>query len=150
MTERKLKTIFLVSRIFPGKTDSVMLLGFECTINPQNLNKIVIANFEKIEILFFFLCELPLILGVARKNRQKIFSGGLKILNLNKIGQLVKALRYVTDRKLKTIFLVSGLFPGKADSVILLGFEYTVDPQNLIKIVRAIFEKFEILNFFLM
>ena len=53
----------------------------------------------------------------------------------------------MTDRKLKTIFLVSGIFPGKADSVILLG---TINPQNLIKIVRAIFEKIEILIFFLM
>ena len=40
---------------------------------------------------------------------------------------------------------------GKAVSVILLGFECrpTINPQNLIKIVRAIFEKFEILNYFL-
>ena len=54
------------------------------------------------------------------------------------------------DRKLKTIYLVSGIFSGKTDSVILLGFECTINPQNLIKIVRAIFGKFEILNFFLM
>ena len=33
---QKIKTIFLVSRIFPGKADSVILLGFECTINSQN------------------------------------------------------------------------------------------------------------------
>ena len=56
----------------------------------------------------------------------------------------------MTDRKLKTIFLVTGIFPGKADSVILLGFEYTINPQNLIKIVRATFEKIVILIFFLM
>ena len=54
------------------------------------------------------------------------------------------------DIKLKTIFLVSGIFPGITDSVMLLGFECTINPQNLIKIVRAIFVKFEILNFFLM
>ena len=41
-------------------------------------------------------------------------------------------------------------FFGKADSVILLGFECTVNTQNLIKIVKAIFEKIEILMFFLM
>ena len=64
---RKLKTIFLLSGIFPGKADSVILLGFECTINPQNLIKIVRAIFEKFEILSFFLCELPLILGVGGK-----------------------------------------------------------------------------------
>ena len=59
-----LKTIFLVSGIFPGKADSVILLGFECTINLQNLIKIVLAIFQKIKIFNFFLCELPLILGV--------------------------------------------------------------------------------------
>ena len=57
---------------FSGKADSLILLGFECTINPQNLNKIVRAIFEKIEILiFFFLCELPLILGVTRKRKEQ-------------------------------------------------------------------------------
>ena len=54
------------------------------------------------------------------------------------------------DRKLKTIFVVSRIFSGKADSVTLLVFECTINLQNLIKIVRAIFEKFEILNFILM
>ena len=67
--DRKLKTIFLVSGIFPGKADSIILLDFECTINPQNLNQIVRAIFEKVEI--FFLCELPLILGVARKCKKQ-------------------------------------------------------------------------------
>ena len=65
---------------------------------------------------------------------------------MNEIGQLFKA----TDRKLKTIFLVSGIFPGKADSVTLFGFECTVKLQNLINFVGAIFEKIEILYFFLM
>ena len=41
-------------------------------------------------------------------------------------------------------------FSEKANSVILLGFEYTINPQNLIKIFGDIFEKIEILNFFLM
>ena len=53
-------------------------------------------------------------------------------------------------RKLKTIFLVSGIFLRKADSVILLGFECTINVQNLIKIVGAIFEKIKTFNFFLM
>ena len=47
------------------------MLDFECTINPQNLIKIVRAIFEKIEILIFFLRELPLILGVARKRKEQ-------------------------------------------------------------------------------
>ena len=45
--DRKLKNIFLVRRIFPGKADSAIFLGFECTINPQNLMKIVGAIFGK-------------------------------------------------------------------------------------------------------
>ena len=68
--DRKLKTIFLVSRIFPRKADSVMLLGLGCAINPQNLKKIVIAIFLE-NRNFFFLCELPLILGVARKRKNQ-------------------------------------------------------------------------------
>ena len=62
--ERKLKKIFLVSGIFPEKAYSVILLGFERTINTQNLIKIVVAIFEK-KFLIFFSCELPLILGVG-------------------------------------------------------------------------------------
>ena len=38
-TDRKLKTIFLVSGIFWGKADSVILLVFECTINPKKFNQ---------------------------------------------------------------------------------------------------------------
>ena len=59
------KNIFPVSGIFPGKADIFILLGFEYTINPQNLIKIVGTIFEKIKILNFFLCELSLILGVG-------------------------------------------------------------------------------------
>ena len=44
-------------------------------------------------------------------------------------------------QKIKTIFPVSGIFPGRADRVILLGFECTINPQNLIKIVGAILKK---------
>ena len=67
---KKIKNIFLaVSGIFSGKADSVTLLGFECTINPQNLIKIVGAIFEKMKI--FFLCELPLVLRVDRKRKKK-------------------------------------------------------------------------------
>ena len=54
------------------------------------------------------------------------------------------------DRKLKNIFLVRRIFPGKADSAIFLGFECTINPQNFMKFVGAIFEEMKILNFFLM
>ena len=64
MTDRKLKNIFLVSGNFSAKADSVILLVFECTINPQNLIKIVGPIFKKIKINFFFSCEISLVLGV--------------------------------------------------------------------------------------
>ena len=48
------------------KADSVILLDFKCSMNPQNLIKIIGAIFEKIKILFIFLCELPLTLLVPR------------------------------------------------------------------------------------
>ena len=113
--------------------------------------KIVGAIFEKMKILFF-LCELPLILRVdrKRKNGLEIFSRGTQISNVNEIGQLVQALRQATGRKLKTIFLVSGTFSGKADNVILVSFECTIRPQNLIKIIGAISEKITIFKFILM
>ena len=53
--DRKLKNIFLVRRIFPGKAKSAIFFGFQCTINPQNLMKIVGAIFEKMKILTVFL-----------------------------------------------------------------------------------------------
>ena len=43
-----IKNYFSSFSDFPGNTDSVILLGIECTINPQNLIKIVRAIFEKI------------------------------------------------------------------------------------------------------
>ena len=98
---------------------------------------------------FFFLCELRLILRIDRKreNELEIFARGPQISNVNQIGQLVQALHQATSRRLKTIFLVSGIFSGKADSVILLGFECTINLENLIKIVGEIFEEIKILFF---
>ena len=52
--DRKIN-IFLVRRIFSGKTDSAIFLGFEFTINPLNLMKIFVAIFEKIKVLNFLL-----------------------------------------------------------------------------------------------
>ena len=61
------KFFFSVSGIFSRKAESVTLLVFECTVNPQILMEIVQAIFKKTEILNFFLCELSLILGVRGK-----------------------------------------------------------------------------------
>ena len=76
---RKLKPIFLISGMFPGKVDSVILLSFECTINTQNIIKIVGATFEKIKVLNFFSCELPLISGVEKKKARDIYKRILDI-----------------------------------------------------------------------
>ena len=69
--DRKLKNIFLVRRIFPGKDYGAILLVFECAINPQILIKMVGAIFEKMKILNFFSCELPLTLGIGGKLKKK-------------------------------------------------------------------------------
>ena len=45
---------FSVSGIFSGKPERVTLLGFECTVNPQNLINFVGAIFEKIENFITF------------------------------------------------------------------------------------------------
>ena len=64
---------------FPGTADSVVLLRFECIINPQNLMKIVEAVFQKTKIF----------INRKKNRRQEIFARGLQKSNLNKIGQLV-------------------------------------------------------------
>ena len=66
----KIENNFSSFRDFPGKADSVILLGFEYTINPENLIKIVGAIFEEMKI--FFSCELPLILRVDRKQKYRL------------------------------------------------------------------------------
>ena len=67
---QKIKTLFLVSGIFLGKADSVILLGIKCTINAQNINKIVGDIFEKIEILNLFLMWTTLNFGVNSKTER--------------------------------------------------------------------------------
>ena len=67
---QKIKNYFSSLRDFPGKADSVILLCFECTINPQNLIKIVGAIFEKIKILKFFLMWTTLNFRGRGKNKK--------------------------------------------------------------------------------
>ena len=56
---------------FLGKTDSIILLGFECTINPQNLIKIVRVIFEKIVVFIFFLMWTTVNFRVRGKIKNK-------------------------------------------------------------------------------
>ena len=53
--DRKLKTNFLVLGIFPGKANNVILLGFECTINPEIQSKSLEPFLRKSNFLIFFL-----------------------------------------------------------------------------------------------
>ena len=113
--------------------------------------KIVGAIFDKMQILNFFLCELPLILGVDRnrKNERDICRGTLGI-ECERDRPVGLGTTLGEELKIKNNFSSFRDFSGKADSVILLGFEYTINPENLIKIVGAIFEKIKILIFFFM
>ena len=143
----------LVSGIFPGKIDSAML-GFECTINRKHFIKIVLPIFEKIEMFNFLLCELPLISEVNLRWKQtewRYLQGDLDMeFERDWSDGLGAPLDNGHTEELKYIFFsVSGIFPGKADSITLLGFECTINLQNLIKFVEAIFEKIEILKCFL-
>ena len=54
-----------------------------------------------------------------------------------------------TDRKLKTIYQVLGIFSGKANSVISFAFECIINPQNLSKSLEPFLRKFNV-KFFLM
>ena len=57
---QKIKNWYFSSfRDFPGKADCVILLGFKCTINPQNLIKIVGAIFEKNKKKIFSYVNYP-------------------------------------------------------------------------------------------
>ena len=61
--------------------------------------------------------------------------------------RLVSCVMHYVRRRSQRFFLlfsVSGIFPRKADNIILLGSEYTINPQNLIKFVVAIFQKISI------
>ena len=141
VTQKILKIYFFTFRVFLGKADNHIVV-FRMYYKPTNFYQIHWSHFEKIEIVIF-LCELPLILRVSQKQKYglEMFGRGPYISNLNEIDQLVQVLNQETEKNLKYIFPVSGIFPGKADGVIVLGFEYNINSQHLIKIVKAIFEK---------
>ena len=66
---QKIKNYFSSFRVFSGKSRLCHIVGLR--MYPQNLMKIVGTISEKIEILNFFLCELPLILRVDRKRKKR-------------------------------------------------------------------------------
>ena len=66
---QKIKNYFSSFKDFSGKADGVILLGFECSINTQNFNKILVAIFEKIK--FFFLMCTTLNFGGSSKTAEQ-------------------------------------------------------------------------------
>ena len=91
-------------------------------------------------------------MGIARKRKEHaedIYKGTPDI-EFEQDGSVGLGAILADGQKVKNDFSSFRDFSGKTDSVILLGFEYTINPENLIKIVGDIFEKIEILNFFLM
>ena len=97
---------FLISCIFSETDDSVILLGFECTINSQNLIKIVWAIFEKIEILNFFMWTTLNFKGLLKTEN------GLEIFERYQIWTKLASVHSM-DSKLKNSFLVSWIFSEK-------------------------------------
>ena len=111
--------------------------------------KIVGAIFEKMKILIF-LCELLLNLRADRKRRKRAGDICKRTLDIESERDWSVDLGATLGdgQKIKNyFFLLSGIFPGIADSVILLGFQCTINSENLIKIFGAIFEKIKIFNF---
>ena len=79
-----------------------------------------------------------------RKNELKIFARGPLISNLNKINLVGLVAKLADGWKIKKCFFSLKYFSGKPDSVILVGFECPITPQNVIKIVGTSFEKMKI------
>ena len=69
---------------------------------------------------------------------------------LQNIVSVVSIAPQVNYKKLIIFLLLSENFLIKAEGVTLLGLEYSMNSRNLMKIVKAIFEKNKILNFFFM
>ena len=123
-------------------------MGFEYTIKSQNFIKIVGAIFwESLNVWFFLMwIALNLTVSLKWKKGERIYLQGALDIEIGwdwSVG-LCAPLGDGHTEKLN-FFSVSGIFTGKAESVTLLGFEYTVNLQNFLNFVWAIFEKIDIL-----
>ena len=90
--------------------------------------KIVGAIFEKIEILNFFSCvNYPNYQGrLETKKWAKDICKGTLDIECERGWPVGLGATLGDEQKIKNHFLISGIFLGKADSVILLGFECTI------------------------
>ena len=109
-------------------------------MNKKNIEHVCKIPCLSLSSFSCFLSKLPLILLVGRKRKKRagVICRGPLVFNMNKINHGLISVGFgatLRERQkiLKTIFLVSGIFPGKADSVKLLGFECTINTQNLNK-----------------
>ena len=93
-----------------------------------------------------------MLLRVGRKSKGRAVDNYKSTLNIEfeqywsftlgaKLGDRLKIKKYYSS--------YNDFFFGKAHRAILLGLECIINPQNLMKIVGDIFEKMNILNFFL-
>ena len=89
--------------------------------------------------------KVPFILRVGRKWKGRVGHNCERTLNIEfeqdwSVG-VSATLGDVTHRKLKIFPGTRIFFPGKANSAILLGFECTINLQNLMKIVELFLRK---------
>ena len=79
-------------------------------------------------------------MGIARKRKEQAedICKGTSDIEFEEDWSIGLGAILADKQKIKNYFSSFRDFPGKADSVILLGFECAINPQNLIEIVRAI------------
>ena len=91
------------------------------------------------QFIISFLCEIPLVLRVDKKGQGNICKETPDI-EFEQDWSVGLGATLCDKQKIKNYFSsIKNFFSGKADSAILLGIECTINPQNLNKIVRAIF-----------
>ena len=114
--------------------------------------KMVGAIFEKMKILNFFLIWTTLNFGGRRKLKKwaKDICRGTLGIECERHRPVGLGATLGDGLKIKNNFSSFRDFSGKSRRSHIVGFECTINPQIVIKIVRAIFQKIEILNFFLM
>ena len=127
-------------------------MGLECTINSQNLMKSLEPFLRKWKFQFFFLMWTTLYFEGRSKTKNLAWDICKGTLDIEYERDWPVVLSATLDDGQKINNFVSSFrdFPGKTDSVVLMGFECTINPENVIKIVGVIFEKIKFFKFFLM
>ena len=105
---QKIKIYFSSFRDFSGKSRYCHIVGLRMYYKPPKFNQNRYSHFW--ENRFFFLCELPLILGFGGKlkERLEVFARGHQVSISNEIGRLFQAVRSATDRQ---TYIHTDIFP---------------------------------------